>query len=440
MAVAIWVGGLFYISTILLAAIRHRAKLITDESTIQETAKLPNRTLPYNVKMSQITHYYLALLLPRFSLIATVSLGVIGISGLYMAWIHLTTLDALIRTTYGNILIIKLAAALPLILLGGYHQLKLHKAIVSLASLGKTGGRDRTISGSGNRNLQVTHDFNNNNNTGSLDDVDESHKIEIKQENNKKSNANIKDISTKFGKTIKIESLLAICVLLVASILTVTSPNPMSMSSMSMGSSSLFPSASTVQMAGMPINNVKNSSYVKEAKILNVDTKIEINPFYSGFNTFKITFTDADGKPYSKISTVRMIFKNDQADIGPITTNLKPVSTSVYTITGGYISQPGEWNIAIAAQRPSDYDLNYRFTSRVNSSSTMVSHSGGSITNTNTSIYPGTTSNVSENTPKFDSFALLVIGLVGFIGIGSFYFYKKSKQELKNTMELLETE
>jgi len=135
MAVYIWVGGLFYISTILLAAIRHRAKLTTDESTIQETAKLPNRTLHYNVKMSQIIHYYLALLLPRFSLIATVSLGVIGISGLYMAWIHLTTLDALIRTTSENILIIKLVSALPLILLGGYHQLKLHKAIVSLASV-----------------------------------------------------------------------------------------------------------------------------------------------------------------------------------------------------------------------------------------------------------------------------------------------------------------
>ena len=59
--------------------------------------------------------------------------------------------------------------------------------------------------------------------------------------------------------------------------------------------------ASTAQMAGMSMNNAKNNSYVKEVKILNVNTKIEINPFHSGFNTFKITFTDADGKPYSNI-------------------------------------------------------------------------------------------------------------------------------------------
>ena len=51
-------------------------------------------------------------------------------------------------------------------------------------------------------------------------------------------NANRTDIARKFGKTIMMESILAICVLLVASLLTITSPNPMNMSSMSMGSSS----------------------------------------------------------------------------------------------------------------------------------------------------------------------------------------------------------
>ena len=139
------------------------------------------------------------------------------------------------------------------------------------------------------------------------------------------------------------------------------------------------------------MHNAKNRSYVKEAKILNVNTKIEINPLHSGFNTFKITFTTLDGKPYSNISTVRMIFKNNQADIGPITTSLKPVSTGVYTITGGYISQPGEWNIAIAAQRPSNYDLNYRFNSNVNETSAGIvpSASSSSVGSSNASMEMG---------------------------------------------------
>jgi putative copper export protein len=447
MAVSLWVGGLFYVSTILLAALRHRAKLIVEESAIQEMSNLSNRTLPHNGKKNHIIHYYLALLLPRFSLLATVSPGVIGISGLYMAWIHLTTLDALFSTTYGNILIIKLAAALPLILLGGYHQLKLHNAVVSIANLGKTGHSDR-ISNDTNRNLQVTHDFNDNGNSPNTDDSEEFPKRQIQQKKSEKWKENKTNIATKFGKTIIMESVLAICVLLVASLLTITSPNPMNMSSMSMGSSSSSsPSPSIVstnQMAGMSMNNAMNSSYVKEVKILNVNTKIEINPFHSGFNTFKITFTDADGKPYSNLSTVRMIFKNVQADIGPISTSLKPVSAGVYTITGGYISQPGEWNIAIAVQRPSDYDLNYRFTSNVNDTSTGVISGASSSTdgNSNTKMELGSMSSnngIQEPMPVFDSFAVIIIVLATIVGGGSFYFYKRSKRELKKTLELLES-
>ena len=443
MAVSMWVGGLFYISTILLTAIRHRAKLTAEESAIQETSKLSNRTLPHNVKKNHIIHYYLALLLPRFSLVATVSLGVIGISGLYMAWIHLTTLDALFSTTYGNILIIKLATALPLILLGGYHQLKLHNAVVSIANLGKTGRTD-SISNDTNRNLQVTHDFNDNYNTPNTDDIDEFPKKDIQQKKTMKWKANKTDIATKFGNTIMMESVLAICVLLVASLLTITSPDPMNMSSMSMGSSTSPSNASTAQMDGMSMNNPTNSSYVKEVKILNVNTKIEINPFQSGFNTFKITFTAADGKPYSNLSNVRMIFKNEQADIGPITTSLKPVSTGVYTITGGYISQPGEWNIAVAAQRPSDYDLNYRFTSNVNDTSTGIVSGASSSTdgNSNANMEMGSMSSnngIQERMPVFDSFAVITIVLAIIVGVGSFYFYKRSKQELKKTLELLES-
>ena len=165
--------------------------------------------------------------------------------------------------------------------------------------------------------------------------------------------------------------MVAIGVLLVASLLTVTSPPTTSMSMPSMDEgyhTMVMPDGDGgMSMNGMSVNNLQNSSYIKEVKILNVNTKIEINPFHSGFNTFKITFTDTNGQPYSKLLTVRMIFKNDQADIGPITTKLVKLSPGVYTIRGGYISQPGEWNVAMAAQRPSDYDLNYRFNPTVNS-------------------------------------------------------------------------
>ncbi|HYV51877.1 MAG TPA: CopD family protein [Candidatus Eisenbacteria bacterium] len=164
MAVSIWIGGLFYISTVLLSAIRSRAA--------PNTALLgssPN-DLSNTDKNRSIFVYYLALLLPRFSVLATISLGVIGVSGLYMAWIQLHSLTSLFSSSYGNILIIKLSIALPLVLLGAYHQLRLHKNAVLVASIGKAGRnarRDDIDKSSNHRHTLITQnndEINNDNN------------------------------------------------------------------------------------------------------------------------------------------------------------------------------------------------------------------------------------------------------------------------------------
>ena len=39
--------------------------------------------------------------------------------------------------------------------------------------------------------------------------------------------------------------------------------------------------------------------------------------------------------------------------------------------------------------------------------------------------------------PVFDSFAVITIVLATIVVVGSFYFYKRSKRELKKTLELL---
>ena len=56
-----------------------------------------------------------------------------------MAWIHLHTGEAIFTSSYGNILIIKLLLILPMVILGGYHQIKLHGNLMTVASLSKYG-------------------------------------------------------------------------------------------------------------------------------------------------------------------------------------------------------------------------------------------------------------------------------------------------------------
>ena len=350
MAVSIWIGGLFYISTILLSAVRSRSTTGSTTEISPTTTKgtpMPS-SLPtvinatnayYNKKpksgsSQSITYYYLALLLPRFSLIATISLGVIGISGLYMAWIHLHTLTELFNSAYGNVLIIKLSAALPLVLLGSYHQLRLHRHMALLASIGRGGEKDRTgkvtsISSSTESQLSPVH-------------------------SSSKREQKIKDIPSKFSKTVKIESFIAIAVLFAASLLTISSPPSMNMSPMAMPSSSSLSSSSSSMdsMPAMPTPaHTKNHAYVNQKQIMDINTKIEISPFYVGFNFFKTIFTDAKGKPVRNISNVIIQFTNTAADIGPTVVNLDKASDGIYSKSGAYRSQPGDWNIRLTAQR-----------------------------------------------------------------------------------------
>jgi copper transport protein len=452
MGVSLWIGGLFYISAILLTTIKEITKnidqeIINESIEVEKKTVIPNKTFSLNVKKRFIFNYYLALLLPRFSLIATLSLGIIGMSGIYMAWVNIHSFNFLLNSEYGQILIIKLISIVPLIILGGYHQLKLHNTIVRIASLGENGDNNRK-----NVNINESNIFNLSN----------KHKKNLnskQKQNTEKTESNQINIFGKFSKTIKIESLIAIGVLLVASLLTTTSPpsisTSMNMPSMDEDSHSMM----TMSHDGfgksnnMPVQNLKNNSYVKEVNILNVTTKLEINPFHSGINTFKISFTDSHKEPYSNISTVRMIFKNEQADIGPITKKLNQISPSIYAITGGYISQPGEWNIAMVAQRPLNYDLNYKFISIINSSSTDMSSTTDTKTNDNNDMSrneQGIIKNMnpdnSMNNEKLATqpidvsspFTLSAITLVVVIGLVSFSFYKKSKQKLKTTIDLLD--
>ena len=180
MAVSIWVGGLFYISLILVHAVR------TASNNLEYGRELDSADEQIIVRNS----FSLALMLPYFSMIAVICLGVIGISGLYMAWIQLQSTDSLFDSLYGNILILKLCVIAPMIALGGYHQIKLHLVMVEIAQQGSKSREQLSVSSNINRGARY-------------------------------------DPFVRFSKTIKVESLIGIAVLTISSFLTITSPPSM---------------------------------------------------------------------------------------------------------------------------------------------------------------------------------------------------------------------
>jgi hypothetical protein len=281
--------------------------------------------------------------------------------------------------------------------------------------------------------VPVSQTFNNNNNHGG--DINERN-----NNNSLEDKGKIKDIPSRFSKTIKIESLLAMGVLLAAFLLTLTSPPAMNMGMSSMANS--MSSSSSSSMSGMSMTPAKNGIHTILTKIMNVNTKIEINPFYSGFNTLKVTFTDANGEPYTKVNAAEMTFTNTVANIGPIVANLHRIGPGVFSITGAYISQPGEWDMTLAAQRVQDLDLNYEFTAKVANAPSLLQ--GGSSSSTASTTPAGVPVSLDNNTqeapPQFDSFAWLAIALAAVVVLGSAYYYSRSKKELRKTIEMLKVD
>ena len=196
MAVSIWVGGLFYILLILLREIRSSNNDLIYGKEIDTTDE----------QIIVRNSFALALMLPYFSMIAIICLGVIGISGLYMAWIQLQSTESLFDSLYGNILILKLCVIAPMIALGGYHQIKLHLVMVQIAQRGNISREQLSVSSNVNRGARY-------------------------------------DPFIRFSKTIKIESLIGITVLTISSFLTITSPP------------SMFHSDNQMQMEGSQLAN-----------------------------------------------------------------------------------------------------------------------------------------------------------------------------------------
>jgi putative copper export protein/methionine-rich copper-binding protein CopC len=301
-AVSIWIGGLMYVSYVFFPRAASINTIIS-EKTHQFSSGPKSVTL---------------LILSKFSLLATVTIAIIGITGLSLAWLHIRTADELLISDYGRTLIIKLCIAAPVVFMAVYHQFWI----------------DRMLNFVG-----------------------------IKKTENKKI------AETKFGPkklesiklTIKIETLLMMLLLCAASLLTVTA---------------------TPDLRGhenMHVINSEHSSnnaqreFARTLEVQGVPIDLLIHPFHVGFNNFTIRII-GENQNLTETSNIFIEFKKSDLSLGPIIAILERINATSYSTFGGYLSQSGEWDLKITIQRINSYDLNYRLGVTVNSSEIMAEH------------------------------------------------------------------
>ena len=111
------------------------------------------------------------------------------------------------------------------------------------------------------------------------------------------------------------------------------------------------------------IKNMTINDFVNSTVINNVNITYGVSPFYSGINNnFIVSLSNIDGKAPTNIETVFLMFSNKQAGLGPISAELTKTGDGQYSGSGGYLSQPGEWDVKMIVQRNDAYDLNHSFT------------------------------------------------------------------------------
>lgn len=70
-------------------------------------------------------------LVPRFSQVAGISLGVVVVTGIYSAWVHVPSLRSFTLTAYGRTLLLKLAFIVPLMAFGAFNRFVLRPRLVA---------------------------------------------------------------------------------------------------------------------------------------------------------------------------------------------------------------------------------------------------------------------------------------------------------------------
>jgi hypothetical protein len=283
------------------------------------------RATSINTTMSEKTYQFPSdpnpvalLILSKFSLLATVTIAIIGITGLSLAWLHIRTADELLISDYGRTLIVKLCIAAPVIIMGVYHQFWIDR-MLNFLGFKKTENKKITETKFGPKKL-------------------ESIKL-----------------------TIKIETILMMLLLCAASLLTVTATPDLS------GHENMH-----VPKSENSSNNTQRE-FARTLEVQGVPIDLLIHPFDVGFNNFTISISGKN-QNLTEISNVFIEFKKSDLSLGPIIASLERTNASSYSAFGGYLSQSGVWDLKITIQRINSYDLNYRLGVTVNTSEIMTDH------------------------------------------------------------------
>lgn len=218
----------------------------------------------------------------RFSAIATLAVAVVVLTGVAAALVHVPTLAALVGTAYGQVLLVKVALVAGLLGFGAYHK---------FLAVPRLGRHDAEPAGS----------------------------------------------RESFRKTASAEATLGVAVILVAAVLSATSP----------------PAALGAPATGPP--PVFEASQVVEG--VNATLIITPAPVRVGLSTVDIHLTRLDGTLLTEARNATLTFFPPDRSLGSNEQRMDVAFPGHFATEGAFFTMPGNWTVRASVQRTGGFDV-----------------------------------------------------------------------------------
>jgi copper transport protein len=308
LAASLWIGGVMYMAFVVVPVI---SKSQTD---------------------GYLKASLLSLLIPRFSTIPVVILGIIVVTGPFLLYLLEPNLALTLASLYGKALIAKLVLAGAMIGIGAYNQLIIHRdtlKMVAVAPTATTRGssgeprteRRRSRKGGGSETIDMTN-----------------HHLSVNK------------LILKFGKSTKAEAFVGVALLAAVAVLVNTG---LPASEFQNQIQQLKQQQQQSIAGGLNLQNAfttaekgfTTTSYVEN----NNRVILSINPYTPGNNNFKISYSDSNGNPVD-VKSLRLRYTQTEKGIGPITVDANKVANGIFSVNAAF-GLAGPWALQIEAMQ-----------------------------------------------------------------------------------------
>lgn len=252
---------------------------------------------------------YLANVFDRFSLVAGVSVLVILATGAFNGLTEIPNPSAMVDTTYGKVLVAKLALMMPLLAVAGLNAFILKPYLVrTIDTLYQGGGTtDARLRADGERRLAT--------------------------------------LQRLLPRTVVLEITLVAAVFAAVAVLTQTA-------------------TAKGEIAQAKGQQQQTSKFTQTTTQSGVKLTITVDPNRAGgLNTYGVLVQTPDGAPIATVTQVRLRFNYDDIPgaVAPQELILNRFAPGEYRAVGAYFTQPGNWRTDLSVRRSDADDINTTF-------------------------------------------------------------------------------